>query len=45
MLNGESNYVVTISANSYGPYDTYEKAIFAALINFGFDGWTITRSK
>ena len=22
-----------------------EKAIFDALINFGFDGWTITRSK
>lgn len=45
MLNGESNYVVTINACDYGPYDTYEKAIFAALINFGFDGWTITRSK
>ena len=46
MLNGETNgYMVTISTYNYGPYDTYEKAIFAALINFGFDGWTITRTK
>ena len=38
-------WVVNTTTEMIGHYDTYEKAIFAALINFGFDGWTITRSK
>ena len=38
-------WVVNTTTEMIGPYDNYASAYFAALINFGFDGWTITRSK
>ena len=38
-------WVVNTTTEMIGPYDNYAAAYFAALINFGFDGWTITRSK
>lgn len=38
------SWIVSISAGAFGPYDTCEKAIFATLINFGFDGWIVTKT-
>lgn len=37
-------WVSTISGEQTGPYEDYGAAYFAATINFGFTGWTITQS-
>ena len=34
-------YYVNYGRDYYGPYDTWEKAYFFALENFGFNGWRI----
>lgn len=37
------NYWVTTEAGfRIGPYEDYALAFEAAIINFGFDGWTIS---
>ena len=37
-------YVTTAGGYRIGPYDDYVLAMEAAQINFGFEGWTITKT-
>lgn len=37
-------WVTTTAGYRIGPYDDYTLALEAATINFGFEGWTITRT-
>lgn len=37
-------YVTTFGGYRIGPYDCYEDAYFAATLNFGMDGWTISHT-
>ncbi len=42
-MSDEKNYwVITVSEDAYGPYETEADAIMFATINLGLDGWTIT---
>ena len=37
-------WVITASEEAYGPYESAELAELFATINFGLDGWVITRT-
>ena len=37
-----SYWVITVSEETYGPYDDFTKAYYFAWENLGFDGWTVT---
>lgn len=42
-MSDEKNYwVITVSEDAYGPYESEADAIMFATINLGQDGWTIT---
>ena len=37
-------WVTTDGGYRMGPFDDYESAFFAATINLGFEGWTISKA-
>jgi len=42
-MSEQVNYwVITSTECAYGPWDDYALAYEFAIINLGFDGWTIT---
>ncbi len=44
MNEEEAYWVITSSEGALGPYEDYASAYQAATINFGMDGWTITKT-
>ena len=36
-------WVITSDEGALGPYEDYASAYLAATINFGLEGWTITK--